>query len=164
MTQKQQSPLWEGLLNPARLLTAEEIEELGETCAVCRMAAHVVEVVGSITEEEKTQPLSSLDSTHLRFTCGLHSPIDVPQHVLDAIDLAFFQAMTQSLICPDKRWQKYYVTCLRLKPSCLKHCISIKGRLPDAISIDQACAMVERGQRLDAQRKKKKEEEDNAVT
>jgi hypothetical protein len=154
MAKKQTAPTWEGFLNPARLLTQAELEEYGETCAKCGATAHVVEGTRPLTDEEKQQSLDTLELSDLRYTCGLHAPIDVPERVLDDIDLEFYLSMKKPFICPEKRWEKYFSTCLRLKPACLKRCHTIKDRLH--VSIAQASAMVIRGQAIEARRKKEK--------
>jgi hypothetical protein len=158
MSKKQTTPRWQGFMNPARLLTPGELEELGETCAKCGATAHVVEGTRPLTDEEKQQALSTFELSDLRFTCGLHAPIDVPEHVLDDIDVEFYHAMKKPLICPEKRWEKYFATCLRLKPACLRRCHAIKDRLH--VSIDQASAMIERGRVIEARRKKEKTDAD----
>ncbi len=146
-------PAWAGVINPARLLTSDEIEELGEVCAACQGTAHVVEARHPLSEEEQRRPLSEFDLTTLRFTCGLHAPIDVPQETLDAIDLEFYEKMYRPLTCPEKGWQKYFVNCLRTLPRCIKRCESIKCRL--SVSLEQASAMVKRGEKLFKQRQAK---------
>ena len=158
MPKKQITPIWEGFLNPVRLLTQTEMEALGETCTTCGAIAHVVEVTRPLEVDEKLQALSEFELSDLRFTCGLHAPIDVPEHILDEIDIEFYVSMRRSLICPEKGWQKYFTTCLRLKPSCLKRCHAIKGRLH--VSIDQASAMIKRGQELYERREKEKADAD----
>jgi hypothetical protein len=137
------------------LLTQGETEDLGETCATCGATAHVVESTRPLADDEKQQALSEFDLSDLRFTCGLHSPIDVPEHVLDDIDVEFYVSMRRALVCPEKGWEKYFTTCLNLKPSCLKRCHTIKGRLH--VSLEQASAMVKRGQALYERRKKKED-------
>lgn len=161
MPKKSKVPVWTGLLNPVRLLTPDEVNELGELCAVCQMPAHVVEALTDLTEKEKKQTLDVLNLDQFRFTCGLHAPINVPQHTLNDIDLRFFQMMNQPLVCPDKRWTKYYVNCLRIKPTCLKRCDAVKGRLPTAISLDSACQMIARGYDLNEQYKQSTVKENN---
>jgi hypothetical protein len=152
---KTTTPSWEGILIPVRLLSSDEVEELGESCHVCGGTAHVVEAITPLTPDLKKQALSDFAEGDLRYTCGLHSPIDVPTHVLDSIDLEFYQRMKRPLICPDRGWEKYYTTCLRLQPACLKRCISIKGRLPEGVSLADACKMIERGRQVEDRRKKK---------
>ena len=159
MTKKQTTPRWEGLINPARLLTQDEIEELGERCATCGMTAHVVESLVPLTEDMRKQALTEFELSDLRFTCGLHAPIDVPTRVLDDIDLEFYLSMKKPLICPEKRWEKYFTTCLRLKPACLKRCNAIRGRLH--VSLEQASAMIERGQAIEERRKKENKDADS---
>lgn len=158
MAKKQTTPSWEGFLNPVRLLTSEEIESDEESCDVCGATAHAVESIHTLNEVERQQPLSAFQSSDLRYTCGLHAPVDVPEHILDDIDVEFYVSMKRVLICPEKGWEKYFITCLRLQPPCLKRCRAIKGRLH--VSLEQASAMIKRGQALYERREKEKADAD----
>jgi hypothetical protein len=142
---------WDGLFHPTRVLTSDEVAELGEVCAVCGMTAHVVECLQGLNEEERKHPLSTLD-TPRRFTCGLHAPLDVPQAILDDIAFAFYQRMKEPLICPDKGWKKHYTTCLALQPHCLKRCNRIKDRL--RVSIAEAIELIQRGKTIEERKQK----------
>jgi hypothetical protein len=160
MAKKSQGPAWQGVINPTRLLTPDEIEELGEECAICKRTAHVVEARRTLSKKEQKQPLSDFELADLRFTCGLHAPLDVPKETLDAIDLEFYEQMRRPLTCPEKGWQKYYINCLRNLPHCIKRCEPIRGRL--TVSLEQASGMVKRGEVLFKQRQAK--EKDDADT
>ena len=155
MAENKEVPRWKGLLNPVRLLVPEEIEVLGEICTVCGMAAHVVELQRPLKKGEADKGLSEFEDAELRYTCALHAPIDVPTNTSDDVALAFYEEMRQPLICPDKRWQKYYVTCLELQMPCLAQCPAIKCKLH--VSVEEAGELVRRGKAL---AKRRKEERD----
>ena len=155
--------LWSGVINPARLLSYDEIEVLGERCAVCHGTAHVVEARRTLTPEEQQQPLEDFDLTDLRFTCGLHAPLDVPEETFNAIDLEFYEAMREPVTCPDKGWQKHISNCLRTLPRCVRRCEPIRGRLA-AISLEQARGMIVRGEALYRRRERRRKEEEDANT
>lgn len=158
MAKKKKTSPWQGVLQPARCLTPDEIEELGEECAVCRRIAHVVEAKRALTKKEQHQPLDQFELPDLRFTCGLHAPLEVSQEVFDAIDLAFYEEMRRPLTCPEKGWQKYYINCLRGLPRCIRRCESIRGKL--TMSLEQASGMIKRGEALYKQRQAKEKEDD----
>lgn len=161
MSKEPSRPTWLGIMNPARRLTSTEIEELGEVCVACKGTAHVVEALRALSDEERNQPLDVFDLADLRFTCGLHAPIEVPQETLDAIDLEFYEKMQRPLTCPEKGWQKYFINCLRTLPRCIKRCESIKCRL--TVTLEQASAMVKRGETLFKQRQAKEKDGANST-
>lgn len=151
-------PKWQGLMNPARLLTLDEITTFEKLCAVCSNPAFIVEAQRILTAQEREQTIDTFEPDDLRFTCGLHGPIEVPEVLFDRDDLALYEAMREWCICPTSQCRKHYVTCLTFQPSCLSNCAEVLTVIPDDLTVETVKHALKRGERLYKERAQQKEE------
>lgn len=145
MNSPTKKPDWEGFSFPTRLLTQKERELLTPRCVRCSLPAVAVEVQEPLTTKKaQTQPLVDFASDTLKFYCGYHTTLDVPEEITQDSDDAFFERVARVVWCPKHLYRHHACTCIRHDESCLSKCDAIQALIGD-LPADVVKERTERG-------------------
>jgi len=105
------------------------------------------------TKKEQTQPLIDFAGKALKFYCGYHAPIDVPEEILHSDDDEFFKRVSGQVYCPRHLYLHYVCNCIRHDESCLGKCTAIQAIIGD-LPLPTVKERTERGYQRHMEQKK----------